>query len=104
RLMCCVNTTGGAARRFTITKRRDLTIMLNFRSTQPVLWKNIRTCGKWNGEYSDCRLRGVSKTVMNGNVEHLSPEGLHNNPSYSQVVVTSGNVTTIYVGGQDAVD
>jgi enamine deaminase RidA (YjgF/YER057c/UK114 family) len=29
---------------------------------------------------------------------------MHRNPAYSQVVVTTGNVRTVYVGGQNAVD
>lgn len=41
---------------------------------------------------------------MNGSVQYLNPDGLHKNPAFSQVVVASGNVKTIYVGGQDAVD
>ena len=41
---------------------------------------------------------------MRGSVEHLNPEGLHNNPAYSQAVVTTGDVKTVYVGGQNAVD
>ena len=41
---------------------------------------------------------------MRGQVERLNPEGLHNNPAYSQAVVTSGSVKTVYVGGQNAVD
>ena len=41
---------------------------------------------------------------MNGNVKHLNPAGLHKNPAYSQAVIVSGNVRTIYVGGQNAVD
>jgi enamine deaminase RidA (YjgF/YER057c/UK114 family) len=41
---------------------------------------------------------------MRGSVEHLNPEGLHKNPAYSQVVVTTGDVKTVYVGGQNAVD
>lgn len=39
-----------------------------------------------------------------GSVQHLNPAGLHKNPAYSQAVVVSGNVQTIYVGGQNAVD
>jgi len=39
-----------------------------------------------------------------GIVQHLNPEGLHKNPAYTQAVVVSGNATTIYVGGQNAVD
>jgi len=41
---------------------------------------------------------------MRGRVEHLNPEGLHKNPAYSKVVVTTGNVRTVYAGGQNAVD
>jgi len=40
----------------------------------------------------------------NGNVQHINPDGLHKNPAYTQVIVASGNVKTIYVGGQNAVD
>lgn len=38
------------------------------------------------------------------NVQHLNPAGLHKNSAYTQAIVVSGNVTTIYVGGQNAVD
>lgn len=41
---------------------------------------------------------------MNGSVQYLNPDGLHKNPAFTQVVVASGNVKTVYVGGQDAVD
>jgi enamine deaminase RidA (YjgF/YER057c/UK114 family) len=41
---------------------------------------------------------------MQGKVQHLNPAGLHKNPAYTQAVVVSGNTTTIYVGGQNAVD
>ena len=41
---------------------------------------------------------------MNGRVLHLNPDGLHKNPAYTQAIAISGNVTTIYVGGQNAVD
>jgi enamine deaminase RidA (YjgF/YER057c/UK114 family) len=41
---------------------------------------------------------------MRGSVERLTPDGLHNNPAYSQVVVTTGDVKTVYAGGQNAVD
>jgi enamine deaminase RidA (YjgF/YER057c/UK114 family) len=41
---------------------------------------------------------------MLGSVKHLNPAGLHKNPAYTQAVVVSGDVTTIYVGGQNAVD
>lgn len=41
---------------------------------------------------------------VNGKVQHHDPEDLHRNPGYSQAVAVTGNVTTIYVGGQNAVD
>ena len=41
---------------------------------------------------------------MKGSVQHLNPDGLHRNPGSSQAVVASGNVKTVYVGGQNAVD
>ncbi|HEY5823430.1 MAG TPA: RidA family protein [Cyclobacteriaceae bacterium] len=37
-------------------------------------------------------------------VVYLSPEGLYKNPAYSQLVVTKGPFTTIYIGGQNATD
>ena len=37
-------------------------------------------------------------------MKQLNPEGLHKNRAYSQAVVTTGNVRTVYVGGQNAVD
>jgi enamine deaminase RidA (YjgF/YER057c/UK114 family) len=41
---------------------------------------------------------------MRGGIRHLNPDGLHKNPAYSQAVVVTGNVRTVYVGGQNAVD
>ncbi len=41
---------------------------------------------------------------MRGSVQHLNPEDLHKNPAYSQAVVTTGNIKTVYVGGQNAVN
>ena len=37
-------------------------------------------------------------------VEYLNPDGLHKNPAFSQVAVTQASSSTIYVGGQNAVD
>jgi enamine deaminase RidA (YjgF/YER057c/UK114 family) len=42
--------------------------------------------------------------TMPAAVQHLNPDTLHKNPAYSQAVVTTGNVKTVYVGGQNAVD
>ncbi|MDQ2998203.1 MAG: RidA family protein [Chloroflexota bacterium] len=39
-----------------------------------------------------------------GSVQHLNPETLHHNPAFTQAVVVSGAVKTVYVGGQNAVD
>ena len=39
-----------------------------------------------------------------GAVQHLSPDGMHQNPAYSQLVVITGPAKTIYIGGQNAVD
>ncbi len=36
-------------------------------------------------------------------VKYLNPDGLHENPAFSQVVTTEGNARTVYVGGQNAV-
>ena len=45
-----------------------------------------------------------ASTAKDGRVEFLSPDGLPRNPAFSNVVVVSGSVRTIYIGGQDAVD
>ena len=44
-----------------------------------------------------------SGDARRGRVELFSPEGLNQNPAFSNVAVVSGPVRTIYVGGQDAV-
>ncbi len=36
--------------------------------------------------------------------QHISPDGLHHNPAFSQVVSVSPTARTIYIGGQNAVD
>lgn len=41
---------------------------------------------------------------MKGSVQHLNPDGLHKNPAFTQAVVVRGDVSTIYIGGQNAVD
>jgi enamine deaminase RidA (YjgF/YER057c/UK114 family) len=41
---------------------------------------------------------------MDGRVEFLNPDGLNRNPAFSNVAVVSGQVRTIYIGGQDAID
>jgi hypothetical protein len=42
--------------------------------------------------------------AMQGSVQHLNPDGLHKNPAYSWAIVVTGNVKTVHVGGQNAVD
>ena len=39
-----------------------------------------------------------------GSVSYVDPDGLHNNPAFTNVVVVEGPVRTVYVGGQNAVD
>src|SRR5262249_8436391 len=39
-----------------------------------------------------------------GAVEYLRPDGLHNNPGYTNVGVGTGTVRTVYVGAQGALD
>ena len=39
-----------------------------------------------------------------GTIQHLNPEGLNQNPAFTNVVVVTGNARTIYIGGQDAID
>jgi enamine deaminase RidA (YjgF/YER057c/UK114 family) len=43
-------------------------------------------------------------TKSDGQVQYLNPESLNKNPAFTNVVVVSGHVKTVYVGGQDAVD
>ena len=39
-----------------------------------------------------------------GSVSYVDPEGLNNNPAFTNVVVVEGPAKTVYVGGQDSVD
>src|SRR5579872_4073555 len=39
-----------------------------------------------------------------GQITYLSPNNMHKNPAYSQVVTVSGPVKMIYVGGQNGVN
>lgn len=43
-------------------------------------------------------------TKSDGQVEYLNPDTLIKNPAFTNVVIVSGHVKTVYVGGQDAVD
>ncbi len=39
-----------------------------------------------------------------GQVHHINPDGLSKNPAFTNVIVVTGQVKTLYIGGQDAVD
>ena len=43
-------------------------------------------------------------TPQAGKVQYLSPDGLPKNPAYSNVIIVTGTVTTVYIGGQNAVN
>lgn len=43
-------------------------------------------------------------TSAKGQVQYLNPDTLSKNPAFTNVVVVSGSVRKIYVGGQDSVD
>jgi enamine deaminase RidA (YjgF/YER057c/UK114 family) len=49
-------------------------------------------------------MNGMSNEQASGRVQHLNPDGMHKNPAFTQAIVVSGAVRTVYVGGQDAVD
>jgi len=40
---------------------------------------------------------------MNASIEFLNPDALLKNPAFSQVAVTKGAGSTIYIGGQNAI-
>jgi enamine deaminase RidA (YjgF/YER057c/UK114 family) len=40
---------------------------------------------------------------MGSNIEFINPDELSKNPAFSQVAVTKGNGSTIYIGGQNAI-
>jgi enamine deaminase RidA (YjgF/YER057c/UK114 family) len=39
-----------------------------------------------------------------GQVEYRNPDRLNKNPAFTNVIVVTGSVKTVYVGGQNAVD
>lgn len=41
---------------------------------------------------------------MSNSIQHINPDGLSNNRSFSQIVITQGSGKTIYIGGQNAVN
>lgn len=42
--------------------------------------------------------------LTHGQVLHINPDDLSKNPAFTNVIVVTGQVKTIYIGGQDAVD
>lgn len=42
--------------------------------------------------------------MQEGQVLYINPDGLPKNPAFTNVIVVTGQVKTIYIGGQDAVD
>ena len=42
--------------------------------------------------------------TVTSQVQYINPETLNKNPAFTNVVVVTGAVKTVYVGGQDAVD
>ncbi len=68
---------------------------------RPFLWAAcVTTCAM----VAACGDEKTRKHDMKASVERLSPKGLHKNPAFSQVVVATGPVNTVYIGGQNAVD
>src|SRR3712207_1871621 len=39
-----------------------------------------------------------------GWVRYINPDSLNKNPAFSNVVVVEGNVKTVHIGGQDAIN
>ena len=39
-----------------------------------------------------------------GQVQYINPDALNKNPAFSNVIIVTGSVKTVYIGGQDAVD
>jgi enamine deaminase RidA (YjgF/YER057c/UK114 family) len=39
-----------------------------------------------------------------GQVQYINPDTLNKNPAFTNVIVVTGPVKTVYVGGQDSVD
>lgn len=46
----------------------------------------------------------MTSTTSKGKVQYLNPDTLNKNPAFTNVVIASGPVRTVYIGGQDAVD
>jgi enamine deaminase RidA (YjgF/YER057c/UK114 family) len=46
----------------------------------------------------------MTSATAKGQVQYINPDTLNRNPAFTNVVVASGPVRTVYIGGQDAVD
>ena len=46
----------------------------------------------------------MAHTSETGKVQYINPDALNKNPAFTNVVVVTRSVKTVYVGGQDAVD
>jgi len=46
----------------------------------------------------------IEKADASGSVQYLNPDTLPRNPAFTQVVVATGPVKTVYIGMQNAVD
>jgi enamine deaminase RidA (YjgF/YER057c/UK114 family) len=43
------------------------------------------------------------KIFMHNKIDFINPDGLLQNPAFSQIAITKGNADTIYIGGQNAI-
>jgi enamine deaminase RidA (YjgF/YER057c/UK114 family) len=48
--------------------------------------------------------KGIKMMTPISQVQFINPDALNKNPAFSNVIVVTGSVKTVYVGGQDAVD
>ena len=46
----------------------------------------------------------MTNAYEHGIVQHLNPETLNQNPAFTNVIVVTGPVRMVYIGGQNAVD
>jgi enamine deaminase RidA (YjgF/YER057c/UK114 family) len=49
-------------------------------------------------DYPNSSARGA------GSVRYINPDSLNKNPAFTNVVVVEGNVKTVHIGGQDAIN
>ncbi len=43
-------------------------------------------------------------TSTHAQIQHINPDDLSKNPAFTNLIVVTGPVKTVYIGGQDAVD